>query len=121
MACVVQVRDDRGTVLAELVTIHDRYVLPDGSDMYVPTDVAWRRVCGAFTLVESLPSSGEMLRTAHEFHRRTHSDPVLKYLLAEAKQWAKALSVRVSLPRCLSCGGSKFVTLPDDGNSIVPP
>jgi len=106
MACAVQVRNEAGEILAELTTVHDKYVLPDGSEMYVPTDVAWCMTCRAFVLVESLPSPEEQERIAREFHHRTHSDPVLECLLHEARQWGLPCPPAAPRPDACRAAGS---------------
>ena len=133
MAFLTIIEDGAARELAELVTTHDRYELPDGSQAFVHADPAWCPCCGRFTLVESLPPPEELERVAREFHELRGDKPWLppdlcpaeqwaemgRELLAEglhrADQWRQALTVRRSPARCLECGGTEFVKIPEKG------
>ena len=133
MAFITVIEDDRQREIARLVTTHEKYVLPDGTESFIHADPAWCRCCGKFSLVEALRSPEEMERSAREFHAHRMASPLLppdlfppersaemaRSLLAkflhEAEQWRRALVVRQSAPRCLECGGTEFVKVPSEG------
>src|SRR5687767_8799383 len=74
MAFIHEIEDDVGRRLATLVTTHDAYLLPDGSERFVGTAPAWCRRCGQFVTVEKLEGPEELERQAREFcgHRAEH-------------------------------------------------
>lgn len=136
MAWLEKVEDDAGNHLATLATAHDKYQLPDRSEMFIDTEPAWCRGCRRFVLVEKLTSPDELDANARAFaaDRRKHpmkflpqqmqADITQKLLdegVAHVKQWRAALSVRVSPPRCLECGGTIHVRLPSNHQWLSDP
>jgi hypothetical protein len=139
VAFIHVIEDESSTVLAELVTTHDCYELPDQSKCFVHTIAAWCHGCGRFTLVEKLVSPEELEASAREFYEHRERHPllprdifpaerdhqvnlsVLNGLLHEAAQWRLALATRKSPPRCLECGGTNFVPLPETEDWSVHP
>lgn len=133
MAFIHTVEDDSSTVLAELVTTHDCYLLPDGTQDFIRGTAAWCRQCGAFTLVEKIVPPEEMEAHARQFYEDRERDPslpadifppdkahqinlnLLNDGLHDAAQWRLVLATRKSPPRCLECGGVEFVVLPEPG------
>lgn len=135
MAYVDVVEDERGAVVAELYTTHDKYVLPDGSEMFISTGVAYCRSCARFTLVERFVSPDELEASAlrwnakdrgalqpradafRDLHGATRAK-VLADQLAQAVQWRRALRTRRSGPRCLECGGPDYQVIPADADGV---
>ena len=136
MAFLSEVEDDSSRILATLVSTHDRYVLPDGTEMLIGADEAWCRHCHDFVLVERLENPEVLEARARSFHSRKPpsfaallpeldwkaiADRRLKEDLHEAEQWRIALASRRSPPRCLQCTGTDFIVLPPDGAWIDHP
>jgi hypothetical protein len=124
MAFIEVVEDERSTVLAELVTTHDCYLLPDGAEAFIGTAAAWCHDCRNFVLVERLRSAEELEATAREYFgpsgrypvRRAERALLLDKFLHEAAQWGIALKTRKSPSRCLECGSTRHVLLPPKGD-----
>jgi len=131
MAFLSHIEDESGRVLAELITTHNRYVLPDGTETFVTTDKAWCRHCNEFVLVERLETPEALEKQARDFHAMRKSSPafldveiadrLLENSLHRAQQWRIALASRRSPPRCLQCAGTDFVVLPPDENWVEHP
>jgi hypothetical protein len=139
VAFIHVIEDESSTLLAELVTTHDCYELPDRSQCFISTDAAWCHRCGQFTLVEKIVAPDEMEASAREFYEHRERNPllppdmfptdqthgvnlsVLNGLLHVAAQWRLALATRTSPPRCLECGGVEFVALPETDDWSVHP
>lgn len=133
MAFLTEIFDRAGRCVTTLVTTHDKYLLPDGSRMFVPATSAWCRACREFVLAETLQDPAEIEGAAHDYFRKrsgaTNAAPSLLppeiessvnqtaylKLLNAAAQWRIALQSRTSPPRCLSCGGTDFIRVPEDG------
>jgi hypothetical protein len=136
MAWITVVEDQKGNILAELYTCHDKYLMTDSSQSYVHTAAAWCRTCRSFVLVESIPRPEKLeakTRAWYEEQRSTSvrvaprfrilseeqenaiDEKMLRDGLNEAEQWRAVLKTRVSLPRCLNCGESDFLLLPEGG------
>jgi hypothetical protein len=127
------IEDDQSRPLASLITTHDAYLLPDGSEKWIATDPAWCRRCGAFVNVERLDDPDQLEAQARAFYddNQRHptpalfevlgaetcqqiNDTLLQKLLHEAAQWRAALATRTSPPRCLECGGDDYVAIAAD-------
>jgi hypothetical protein len=136
MAFVTTIEDDAGNELAELYTAHDKYLLPDATPCFVSTNEAWCRRCEAFVLIEKLTNPEEMEKSAREFYQDGIKHPVgvslreimtkineelLAKGLHDAAQWRLVLSTRVSPPRCLECGESDYVLIPEEAGWIAYP
>lgn len=139
MAYVHEVKSEDGETLAELFSTHHCYELPDGTQMFIPTQTAWCHECKTFVLAESLTDPGEMEAAAREYHakriarplispkllgemeQRAMYDDLVTNLLHQASQWRIALASRQSPARCLKCGLSNFAPLPDDGSWVTHP
>jgi hypothetical protein len=139
VAYIHVIEDESSTVLAELVTAHDCYLLPDGTQGFIHTAAAWCHGCGQFTLVEKIVQPDEMEAHAREFYEHRERHPllppdifpadrdhqvnlsVLNGGLHEAAQWRLALETRTSPPRCLECGGVEFVSLSETQDWSVHP
>ena len=131
MAFLTRITDDTGQKVATLTSVRHCYLLPDGTQMWIPVIPAWCRGCGAFTMVERLEDPAKIEAAAHDFFRQRQSHPllplqtpefaeavnrnVLERSLHDAQQWRLALRDRRSPPRCLICGGIEYTTIPDDG------
>jgi hypothetical protein len=133
MAGQRDIEDDQLRLLASLITTHDAYLLPDGSERWVATNPAWCPRCGAFVNVERLDDPDQLESQARAFYddrqRRPMpalfevlgaetcqqiNDSVLRKLLHQAAQWRAALAIRTSPPRCLECGGTDHVAIAAD-------
>ena len=127
------IEDDQLRPLVSLITTHDAYLLPDGSEKWLATRPAWCRRCIAFVNVESLEDPDELEGRARAFcdDNQRHPSPalfevlgaeacrqindsLLQKLLHEAAQWRAALATRTSPPRCLECGGTDHVAIAAD-------
>jgi hypothetical protein len=139
MACLMTLEDDQGHELVTLATARDKYLLPDGSQMFVDDVPAWCRQCGTFIRAEKFSTPEELERKAREWFDTHANRPGIPYEflskekqdasnlellnqgLNEAVQWRKALATRTSPPRCLKCGGIDFVAFPTDGTWTTHP
>jgi hypothetical protein len=126
------IEDDGNYEIARLVSTHDKYLLPDGSQMFVPDTFAWCPACSAFVMVETLQPAEELENSARKFYEDNTKNPHLglKLLpgemrnsivqrgrdksLRQASLWRVALQTRVSPARCLKCGGFRFSIIPAD-------
>jgi hypothetical protein len=139
VAFITTIENDLDEVVAELITTHDKYQLPDGSEMFIDTIPAWCVQCATFTLVESLQPPEEMEKSAQAFFSERISKPLLPHrilsnsrqtesmqklleqTLHAASQWRMALSSRLSPPRCLECAGPEYFAVPTDGSWMSHP
>jgi hypothetical protein len=139
VAFITDIMTPDGRRLAELVTTFHKYVLPDSTEMFVYTTPAWCRECGRFVLAEKLGDPDEMEASAREYYRRRGGDPgvaldelsqeleksvyasVYVKFMRDAAQWRTALESRASPPRCLTCGGSDFIAIPEGGSWFEHP
>ncbi len=135
MAWIDTIEDDGGNVLAELIDVHDKYLLEDGSQIYVAATPAWCRSCREFVMVETFTKPEELEKIAQRTYGKRKPLLPLEQLTARAQKafmcfdremksaslWRAALVVRVSPQRCLECGGIEFVILPREGNWIPHP
>ena len=139
MAFIQVIENESSMVLAELVTTHDCYQLPDGSQCFILASPAWCHGCGQFTLVEKIVPPEELEASAREYYEVRERRPllgsdtfpadqaheinlsVLNGLLHEAAQWRLALATRKSPPQCLECGGVEFVLLPETDDWAAHP
>ena len=87
MAGLIELEDDQGQALGQLLIGHDAYQLPDGSRHSVPTSPGWCRQCRAFVNIEQLEDVRESTVRL-------------------------AMSERTSPPRCLECGGTDHAAIP---------
>lgn len=132
MAYITTIEDDCDNEIAETVTTHDKYVLPDGTHMTIWVVPMWCWQCRAFTAAESLESAEKMEEAARRFfeeRQKKHLLPfefisrekqdemgrnMLEKRLHEAAQWRIAFSERLSPARCLKCSSQDFVEMPAD-------
>lgn len=134
MAFIDTIEDDAGNELIRLVGNHDKYLLPDGTQMFVHATPAWCNRCNSFVMAELLEEPEKMEEHAHGFCDETIAHPGLPFdvvsserqeamarnLLEKhlhiAAQWRLALTKRQSPPKCLECGGYDFIRLPENDN-----
>ena len=124
MAFVVEVQDERGARLAGFAILRDQYRFPDGTHLTVRSDVGWCQDCKGFALVERIMTVGELEHEAEEYfyarypeERTPYMQPVMRQVLLARKQESVRdyqplldyLPHRTSPPRCLECGGVRFV------------
>lgn len=139
MAYIDVIEDDHSIVLAEVLTAHDCYRLPDGTQDFISVVPAWCRECRRFVAVERLQNPEKMETHAREFFEDRERRPLLppdifpaeeghainlsmlRRGLHDAAQWRVALTSRQSPPRCLECGGTDHVVLPEAGTWTAHP
>ena len=133
MAFIDVIENDASVVLARLRRAHDCYLLPDGSQDFISVVPAWCRHCGRFVAAEELRTPEEIEQHAREFYEHRERHPLLppdifpadtshqinlsglQRSLRLAAQWRVVLASRKSPPRCLECGGSDYIVLPEAG------
>ena len=138
MAFISDIHNEKGEVLARLVTTHDCYELPGGLQMYIRTQVVWCLKCKKFTLAEELQNADEIERHVKEYcdempllpslgiddmedlFKRAR-DSMREEGIAEARAWGEAMKTRRSPPRCLECGRFAFVPVRSTGEYIKHP
>jgi len=124
LAVFIQFEDDTGTVVADVVTNIDKYLMPDGSQMVIEVVPAWCCTCRTIVVVESLQSPDEMERKVRETYGSfpksamfppqvlaSNVPPHVSRRMLDAARWRIVWELRKSPPRCLECGGTDFLLI----------
>lgn len=124
MPFIVEVQDERGSRLAGFAVLRDEYRFADRTHITVRSDVGWCHDCNAFALVERIMTVGELEHEAEEYFYARYPEertPYMQPVMRQVLQWKKQEAVRAyqpllnylphrsSPPRCLECGGVRFV------------